>query len=34
MFSKGSFCGNGKFFFEDGSWFEGVFDSGIFLILP
>jgi hypothetical protein len=28
MFSRDIFCGNGKFFFEDGSWFEGVFDSG------
>jgi hypothetical protein len=28
MFSKDSLCGKGKFFFEDGSWFEGVFDSG------
>ncbi len=31
MYSQDSFCGKGKFFFEDGSFFEGVFDSGEFL---
>ncbi len=29
MFSMDSFCGIGKFYFEDGTWFEWIFDSGI-----